>query len=98
MENLKLLAQKGKKIIVRLPIIPGLNDDEDNILGTGKFVSSLKNVNEIHILPYHQAWIEKFKRLHKMKEPFMSRPPSPEELRVIERILSQFGLKTRVGG
>ena len=98
LENLKLLAQQGKNIIVRLPIIPGLNDDEDNILGTGKFVSSLKNVKEIHILPYHQAWIEKFKRLHKIKEPFMSRPPSPEELRAIDRILTQFGLKTRVGG
>lgn len=98
LKNLKLLSQREKKIIIRFPLIPGVNDDEENIIATGKFVASLKNVNELSILPYHRAAVEKFKRLHKTKKPFISHPPSPEELSVIKRIFNQLGLKTHIGG
>ena len=98
LKNLKLLSQQGKKIIVRLPLIPGVNDDEENILATGKFVASLKNVEELDILPYHRAGIEKFKRLNKMKEAFIRHPPSTEELSSIENKLKQFKLKVHIGG
>ena len=89
---------RGKKIIVRLPLIPGVNDDEENILATGKFVASLKNVEELNILPYHRAGIEKFKRLNKTKEAFIRHPPTPEEVRSIENTLKQFKLKIHIGG
>lgn len=98
LKNLKLLSQRGKNIIIRFPLIPGVNDDEENIIATGKFVASLKYVNELSILPYHRAAVKKFKRLNKTKEPFISHSPSPEKLSVIERKLTQFGLKTRIGG
>lgn len=98
LKNLKLLSQQGKKIIIRLPLIPGINDDEENILATGKFVTSLKNVEELDILPYHRAGIEKFKRLNKTKEPFIRHPPTTEEVRSIENTLKQFKLKVHIGG
>jgi len=98
LKNLKLLSQQGKKIIVRLPLIPGVNDDEENILATGNFVASLKNVEELNILPYHRAGIEKFKRLNKTKEAFIRHPPTTEEVRSIENTLKQFKLKVHIGG
>lgn len=99
LENLKMLSQNGREIIVRFPLISGVNDDEKDILELGAFVSSLKKVKELDILPYHKAGIEKSKRLMKTKDLlFMSQPPSAETLIVIEKKLKNFGLKIRIGG
>ena len=62
-QNLRKLAEWGMKIIVRVPLIPGLNDDIDAIRAIGKFVASMRIINEIHILPYHRAGISKYDRL-----------------------------------
>ena len=36
LENLKKLAEHGHKILVRIPLIPGINDDEENLHGKRK--------------------------------------------------------------
>lgn len=98
LENLKKLSHNGRKIIVRFPLVPGVNDDEKDILELGTFVSSLKNVKELSILPYYKAGVEKFKRLKKPKNSFfISHPPSDETLSEIEKKLKNFGLKIQVG-
>ena len=99
LENLKKLSHNGQKIIVRFPLIPGVNDDEEDILELGAFVSSLGNVRELSILPYHKAGVEKVKRLKKPKDSlFTSHPPSAETLSEIEEDLRNFGLKIQIGG
>ncbi len=84
---------------MRFALIPSVNDDEKDILELGAFVSSLKNVKELSILPYHKAGVEKFKRLRKPKNSlFISCPPSDETLSEIERKLKNFELEIQVGG
>jgi pyruvate formate lyase activating enzyme len=67
LSNLKKLAQKGKRVIVRIPLIPGVNDDEENIRKTAKFIQSLKNIKHISLLPYHKLGQDKHRRLSKKK-------------------------------
>lgn len=99
LENLKMLSQTGQEIVVRFPLVPGVNDNEEDLLELGSFVSSLKNIRELNILPYHKAGVEKFNRLVKPKDsPFVSDPPSAEELSEIENKLKAFGLKIKIGG
>ena len=99
LENLKKLSNNRRKIIVRFALIPSVNDDEKDILELGAFVSSLKNVKELSILPYHKAGVEKFKRLKKPKNSLLiSHPPSDEKLSEIEKKLKNFGLKIQIGG
>ena len=99
LENLRELSCLGKNIIMRFPLIPGVNDDETDILELGKFVSSLKNVNEIDILPYHKAGVEKIKRLTNPKVPkFIYKPPPAEKKSEIEKTLKSFGLQVKIGG
>lgn len=98
LENLKKLSQSEQKIIVRFPLVPGVNDDEKDILALGAFVSSLKNIRELSILPYHKAGVEKFKRLEKPADLFfIKHPPSAETLSEIETKLKDFGLKIQIG-
>jgi pyruvate formate lyase activating enzyme len=63
LENLKRLTEWQKNIIVRVPLIPTLNDSLEAMQGIGYYVASLKSINEIHLLPYHRTGIEKYNRL-----------------------------------
>jgi pyruvate formate lyase activating enzyme len=64
-ENLKALAGSGKDIDIRIPLVPGINDDDDNLEKTAAFLSDLKNIRKISFLPYHKGGVEKSKRLGK---------------------------------
>jgi pyruvate formate lyase activating enzyme len=98
LDNLKMISQKGKPIVVRFSLIPGVNDDDENLIALGEFTASLENVARLDILPYHGAWVDKFRRLHKTAEPYENRPPSGEALRAVEDRLTGLGLKTHIGG
>ena len=99
LENLKQLSQNGQKTVVRFPLIPGVNDDEKDILELGAFVSSLKNMKELSILLYHRAGAEKIKRLTNLKDSaFMNYSSSSEALNEIEQRLKSFGLEIQIGG
>jgi len=99
LENLKRLSDNGQKIIVRFPLVPGVNDDEKDVLELGGFVSSLKGVKELSILPYHKAGVEKSKRLKKQTDLFfVNHSPSVETLREVEQKLRGFGLRIQIGG
>lgn len=56
-------------LIVRTPIIPTINDTKENIIETVNFLSTLRNVTEYTLLPYHPMGVSKAKALGKnMKE------------------------------
>ena len=99
LDNVRKLSSIGRDVIIRFPLIPGVNDEETDILELGGFVSSLKNVRKLSILPYHKAGIGKAKRLKKQKgSSFVSCSPSAERLCEIEKTLREFGLEVQVGG
>ena len=99
LENLKKLSHDRHEIIVRFTLVPGVNDDEKDILELGAFVSSLKNVKELSILPYHKGGVEKSKRLKKPEDSFfVTHSPSAETLSEIEKKLKDFRLKIQIGG
>jgi len=63
LENLKKLLEWQKNIIVRIPLIPGINNNLEQMRQIGKFISSLQQIQEVHVLPYHRTGIEKYNRL-----------------------------------
>lgn len=96
LKNLKRLDSLGKRIIVRFPLIPSVNSDEENVRSMSDFVSRLKNVEEIDILPYHRLGVEKAKRLGKTAKSFKNL--SNEMVENIAKELKSFGLKVKIGG
>lgn len=53
LENLRKLNDAGKRIVLRCPIIPGLNDREDHFEAIGRLADSLERVERIDVEPYH---------------------------------------------
>jgi pyruvate formate lyase activating enzyme len=98
LSNLKRLAEWGKEVIVRIPIIPGVNDDPAGIRDSGSFVASLGNVSEIHLLPYHTIGVEKYKRLGMEYEMEKTVPPSADDLSTIVKELRNYVATVSIGG
>jgi pyruvate formate lyase activating enzyme len=96
--NLRCLSRQEAEIIIRFPIIPGFNDDEENIDRTGDFVSSLPGVIKINILPYHCAAASKYKKLGLNFKTSDIQQPSREHLESVARRLENFHLKVKIGG
>lgn len=98
LENLRHLADLGKEVIVRIPVIPGVNDDLSDIRASGSFVSSLGNVREIHLLPYHTTGLEKYRRLGMEYEMRDTLPPSADDLNAIVKELRNYVSSVCIGG
>jgi glycyl-radical enzyme activating protein len=53
LENLSALDQMGARVILRCPIIPGLNDRPDHFESISAIAGRLDNLLEIHLMPFH---------------------------------------------
>ena len=97
LENFKKLAENGKDLLVRFPVIPGINGDEDNVTATAEFILSY-GIKRISLLPYHKAGIEKYRSLSRGYKLEKTQTPSEQNLRLIREKLETFGLKVTIGG
>ncbi len=98
MNNLKKLAYSGAHIIIRIPVIPGFNHSENEMTQIIDFVSSLKDVSEIHFLPYHTFGVEKYKMLG-MKYSFANiKQVQNSEIRTYVEYAQLKMFKTKIGG
>ena len=53
--NLEILKQSGKPFRIRIPLIPGVNDDEKNLTDTAKLLRDARNLDFVELLPYHRT-------------------------------------------
>lgn len=97
LDNFKRLAENGSNVLVRFPIIPGINDSEDNVTQTAELMISCGTKN-ISLLPYHRAGIEKYTGLGRTYKLSKTRSPSDQNLRRIKVELEGLGLRVKIGG
>jgi pyruvate formate lyase activating enzyme len=98
LDNLKELSERGHRINIRIPIIPGITDAGDDLLRFAEFILSLDSRNEISLLPYHQGASAKYKRLGKPNRMLGISQPSESELEKTKMKLERLGLDVRIGG
>jgi len=85
-------------LIVRIPIIPGVNDDDDNIIKTAKFAGRLKQVKRIEILPYHRYGISMYSALFRDYSLVKVKVPSEEHLSELVNIIHSYHVPVQIGG
>ena len=98
LENLKELSQKGSKIIIRIPIIPGINDDNDELNKMRDFVSNLNNIQGIDLLPFHKIGKNKYVKLnlpYKMED---FNEPSDVLMEKIKLKFDSLNIPVKIGG
>ena len=99
LENLKILAETGAAMNIRIPLIKGVNDDKENILRSAEFIAALSGgKKKVNILPYHNIASKKYEKLGvEYAQGTMDEPDQDHQKRILE-IFQSFGIKAILGG
>lgn len=95
--NLEALARQGNSVVVRIPVIPGINDDPGEIQRMARLLKR-SQLHNVHLLPYHRTGTGKYTRLHM---PYLLGDvdvPSSESIQTIAQQLEQSGFSVSIGG
>jgi pyruvate formate lyase activating enzyme len=95
LQNLQSLSQRGHTIIVRVPVIPGITDTDENIRQIGAFVAALPQLHPVELLPYHHIATDKYQRLQTAYRLPETQPPAPERMSHVAELLRQFKLPVK---
>ncbi|KAF0203824.1 MAG: pyruvate formate lyase activating [Bacteroidetes bacterium] len=99
LQNLKKLAETGAGIIIRIPLIGGVNDTDENIEQTARFISELAgDSKEVQLLPYHNIARHKFQKLGIKDKSEKLREPDKEALTSAIEKFRKYGIKAGIGG
>lgn len=98
LENVKKIS-KNVKTVIRIPIVPTVNDAKGDIDAFGAFISGLKpEISTIHILPYHNFGLNKYYALGKDYPLDVIKAPSDEHMNEIKAQLEDYGFTVVIGG
>jgi len=97
LENLKKLDSRGASINLRLPIIGGINDGDENI---EKIIGFIKDtgIREVNLLPYHDIARNKYARLGREYEDGRMSVPAEERMEELKERFEKSGYKVKIGG
>lgn len=98
LSNLQALGARHEQLWIRVPIIPGVNDGEDELGAIARFAAGIPHVRQVNLLPYHRTGLPKARRLGRSNELADLEPPSAESMSRAADIFSSFGLLARIGG
>lgn len=101
----KVILENAKKaartctMIIRIPVVPGLNDSKDNIEATARFALGLGgNVQRLELLPYHNFGAASYRRLGREYLLPDVVPHTREQMQELKNWVEGFGMKARIGG
>ena len=85
-------------LFIRIPLIPGINDDEENLSATAEFCRGLKKFKELHILPYHRMGVVSYRYLGMDYPLEETKIPGIEQIEEIAERLRRKNIKVKIGG
>jgi len=99
LDNLVALARTGASINIRIPLIAGVNDDDDNIEQSASFVASLAGEKkQVNLLLYHGIAIKKHQKLGQEYDPGDLAEPDQATVDRASAVFESHGLPVVVGG
>lgn len=98
LDNLRKLSESGSDVIIRVPVVKGLNDDTENTKEMSDFLVSLNRSWQINLLPFHRGGEGKRNRLNKKAPPVEFETPSGKKMQEIKEAFSSQGFHVKIGG
>jgi pyruvate formate lyase activating enzyme len=98
--NFIMILDSGIDVMVRIPVIPGFNDDDHHLEKIKSFISENRTDNFIKIclLPYHRIGSSKYKRMNIADRMEGIEPPSASRMNELKQFFAKTGIKVKIGG
>lgn len=97
-ENLTYLCGVHPNVVVRIPLIPAVNDTDEEFGRMMEFVKGLGHINGVHILPFHNLGADKYSLLGEDYELAELREDNKERIDACRRHAEALGIRVNVGG
>ena len=97
LENIEMIDDMGKEFIIRIPFIPGFNDEDDAQKQIYQWASGLQHLKWIEILPYHRLGMTKYQGLGREYAMADVNPVPKQSLQYLKELGAQFGVEVRIG-
>ncbi len=94
--NLRQLIDKGYPVDIRMPVVPGVNDDNENLNKTCELLTSL-SIPSIVLLPYHTLGKSKIPKIDYKHQQIQKDALSKEALDRVRQIIESSGIEAMVG-
>lgn len=78
------------KLIIRVPIIPGINDSPEELCEIGKFCRKLLHLDHVQLLPYHRLGTSTYKKLGREYRLGKVMPPTSEYMQRCRALVRQY--------
>ena len=98
LENLRMILKEGAGVRIRFPLIPGYNDQRENITEMIRFLKDAGGVSAVDVLPYHRMGVSKYRKLSIEPSPEFLSPPSDDKIRETVQWLNDNGFAAEAGG
>jgi len=101
LSNLEMVAKAGHDFCIRIPLIEGVNADDENISRSAEFLASLPwERKTVNLLLYHEIGMGKHEKLGTVYNPnhYHFAAPSDEQLQHCQDIFAAHSLETIIGG
>ena len=98
LENLAVAARSGVPIWLRIPVIPGVNDDEETMRAAARLAATTPSVQRVSLLPYHRTASGKRLRLGREDPLAGTASPTEERMRELAASFEGIGIETTIGG
>lgn len=110
LKNLKVLAETGANINIRIPLIKNVNTGFEEITGMAEFVAELHVIKKrgletaspkvplVNLLPYHNIASGKYKKLEMVYNSAEMDEPTSDDLKTATEIFGKYGIEVEIGG
>ena len=96
LENLRRLMAAGANCIVRIPLIPGINDDEKNLFESGNFLAHLSRIPGVELMAYHNIARGKYEALGREYRLTETKPPTQATMQHAADVLRSNGISVKI--
>lgn len=95
MSNARTLSETGKPMVVRTPVIPGVNDDPETISAIAEFIKDFKSLQYYELMPYHPLGAGKYTSLGMEYAMRVERAPSEEQMQALAAAARNIGISVK---
>ena len=95
-QNAKRLSQQDVDLIVRVPIIPGVNDTEEHMKQSAAFLKDFPKLLYVELLPYHDLGVGKYTSLGRKDEQDIFNTPSQEHIHSLAQYFDTYNIHVKI--
>jgi pyruvate formate lyase activating enzyme len=98
LKNLELALKGSAAVIIRIPLVSGFNDREDETGSMLDFLGGLPGIQGVDILPYHPYGTHKYRRFNREDRQNGFGVPARERIEAVRKRFSDAGFRVKIGG